>query len=579
VPLSRAEEENVGATLPRYCGNHHHLLPATATTTAAATAAAPIASSHIAADEPKLTANGRSNGGKDNDDSGRKRKRTGRKRVPCPVDPSHSVYEDCVARHEPVCPKTKRLKAQQLEWFFQQGINRGGHGDGVDDGANVKRVNGGANDDDNDDDEDQLLEWAKRVAVRALHVYKQLFPVVDTNGNNTEEPEAPGIVFQDLSRPELEAGIETAVKEYSIRAGGNHHLHQQASLIGHLRRIGAFDDGDADRRSSSGARTIVEVGAGRGMLGLIAAGVSSSPSSFSGSQSTAASSKTNLVLVERGASRSKADTVLRKASLLTESASAISRSYLNFENINWKRIKGDLAHVDMKTVLSSLQDGEKSEKNSTDDDTKRAKIGKVVVIAKHLCGVGTDFALKSLEPVKKDIDAVVMATCCHGVCSWDDYVGRYYLRNAMMTMKKDESGGSADDNNNDGYDDCSFSFGRDEFELIRRWSVGALLGETGDKVGGSVGDSECEHQYQPSGSCCATTSSIPSVKVTTVAQALGLDCGARGLGQCCKRLIDYGRREYLQHVIFPKSARKVELMAYVPSDVTPENAVLIASQN
>ncbi len=45
--------------------------------------------------------------------------------------------------------------------------------------------------------------------------------------------------------------------------------------------------------------------------------------------------------------------------------------------------------------------------------------------AKHLCGSGTDLALKSLQTIPTgNIDGCVMATCCHGLCEWSDYTGR-----------------------------------------------------------------------------------------------------------------------------------------------------------
>jgi hypothetical protein len=92
-----------------------------------------------------------------------------------------------------------------------------------------------------------------------------------------------------------------------------------------------------------------------------------------------------------------------------------------------------------------------------------------------------------------------------------------------------------------------------------------------------------------------------------------LPCGVQGLGRACQRLIDYGRCEYLNHVIFSKDSGPPEkdhnqidyddnnnndndnddvnntrnskrdhntnparLCVYVPPDVTPQNAILIA---
>jgi hypothetical protein len=52
-----------------------------------------------------------------------------------------------------------------------------------------------------------------------------------------------------------------------------------------------------------------------------------------------------------------------------------------------------------------------------------------------------------------------------------------------------------------------------------------------------------------------------------------------GLGRACQRLIDYGRREYLRKVLFadtPDQPGNAELLYYVPADVTPQNAALVA---
>ena len=45
----------------------------------------------------------------------------------------------------------------------------------------------------------------------------------------------------------------------------------------------------------------------------------------------------------------------------------------------------------------------------------------VIYVSKHLCGVATDLALKSMT---SSVSGVCIATCCHHRCVWEDYVGK-----------------------------------------------------------------------------------------------------------------------------------------------------------
>ena len=257
------------------------------------------------------------------------------------------------------------------------------------------------------------------------------------------------------------------------------------------------------------------------MLGLVAAGVS------------AVTQPTNLVLVERSGSRSKADTVLRNLS-----PSDNPSSYLNLRHLNhWSRIQCDLAHVHMETVL------QESAANNN---------GMVImhVIAKHLCGVGTDLALKALEPVKDQVSTCLFATCCHGVCNWQDYVGREYLRQVFAQE--------------------NVSFSGNEFELLRRWSGGSVLSNNNKE------DDADGHPIK----CNKEEDARSPVAIGRIVDSLGLACGVQGLGRCCQRLIDYGRREYIQQVLFANSSNSTtNLVHYVLPDVTPQNAVILGRKN
>jgi hypothetical protein len=69
------------------------------------------------------------------------------------------------------------------------------------------------------------------------------------------------------------------------------------------------------------------------------------------------------------------------------------------------------------------------------------------------------------------------------------------------------------------------------------------------------------------------------VTAPKVAEAMNLQCGAQGLGRACQRLIDYGRQEYMRRVLFADtSPSNVRLLYYVPTSVSPQNAMLVANR-
>jgi tRNA:m4X modification enzyme len=171
----------------------------------------------------------------------------------------------------------------------------------------------------------------------------------------------------------------------------------------------------------------------------------------------------------------------------------------------------------------------------------------------------TDLALKSMEPVKEHVSACIMATCCHGACNWDDYVGRDYLCAVMDDPA------------------CNFVFGSAEFDMLCQWSGGAVhVNKMDDGSNGLPGGKQGDAGH--SRSLCQDESLQPSnLGITKVVDSLNLQSGNQGLGRACQRMIDYGRLVYLRNNLFPGCSKPAELLYYVPEDVTPQNAALVVS--
>lgn len=110
----------------------------------------------------------------------------------------------------------------------------------------------------------------------------------------------------------------------------------------------------------------------------------------------------NILLIERGSQRLKFDSLLKKS--------------LEEKNSELNRIKIDLKDLAINQVPIIR------------------KSDVFILTGKHLCGVGTDFALRCLknslldsaEPPK--FLGIVLAVCCHHKCEWESLCGQEFLQ-------------------------------------------------------------------------------------------------------------------------------------------------------
>lgn len=435
-------------------------------------------------------------------------------RVPCPHDPSHTVFLSRLHQHIKKCPKLRELRSQKAQRYYCQDCNIGGSG-AIEESTDSTAYHSTMD-----------LEWAQQVALHVIATHQKLFAVpTDDPRNVTLQEIQEAIPMMDLGKDEMEVGLEQAVAALRIKSGGVRHLNQQASFIGHLRRVGALDSLHKRHKlelptltgqDQQERRTILEVGAGRGITGLLVAGVS------------AASRPTKLVMVEREAPRGRARPGATKSDEIPYQ--------MNIASLECQRIKCDLAHVKLDHAL--------------DDRTSD-----IVVVAKHLCGCGTDLALKSLIPVTKKVSYVIMSTCCHGACNWQDYVGRDFIQK-VMTM-----------------DDGLSSFGAKEFKLLMSWSAGTVKAVDPNKKKPESNPSSTEEVEHREALSTAGNISL-EFGVTKIVESIGLVCGVHGLGRACQRIIDFGRLQFIKKAL--SFGDNCELLYYVPDSITPQNALLIA---
>lgn len=444
---------------------------------------------------------------------------TKRERIPCPVDPSHSIYKDKEEVHVKICNAAKQRRQMESEPYFCYNCNSGNSGVA----ENTSDRTALSNDiiSTNPIDPDVLYS-------KILSLYASL-------GDQIKVPP------KAASSTELQAAQERFIEETvlkAVAAGQSsfkqvRHAKQDSQIVLEMLRGNLLSltssgslstdlsatscsshsatEGEDKRMRYSASNTVyVELGAGRGVLGQSVSSVS--PSS-------------RLVLVERSGQRRKADTQMRWSE---------GTQYGQFT-----RLKMDIRHIRL-SGLPGLYDhsagtGTVAPKMASSSSATEKRL---VVIAKHLCGVATDLALHSLKALPDGAaKGMSIATCCHHACIFDDYCGREWLSEQGIS--------------------------RDEFNLLKFWSGWAFaLGSTRPAASDAAGPGEAEddeHGAQTQQNTCPRPKNISREEMAA--------CGAK-----IKRILDFGRLLYAQQQLGITDCRVVQ---YCEPHESPECFLLL----
>ncbi len=197
----------------------------------------------------------------------------------------------------------------------------------------------------------------------------------------------------------------------------------------------------------------------------------------------------------------------------------------------------DQPHLEIIRIRADIQDLVLSKI----DPIKNGNSPPVISISKHLCGGATDLALRCLETFMTshngNLEAIMIALCCHHRCDWNLYVGKEFLME-------------------NGFDSREFSL---------------LCGLTSWATCGSGTPRSRDDTAKKSG-----IDASKNEKHFDRYNRLKLDRPRREeIGRRCKNLIDMGR---LQYVIKILGLQNSKLSYYVDSSVTLENVLLWASK-
>ncbi|XP_036377107.1 tRNA:m(4)X modification enzyme TRM13 homolog isoform X1 [Megalops cyprinoides] len=300
-----------------------------------------------------------------------------RERIPCPLDPKHTVFKDNLTKHLKKCNSREKPKPV----YYIQDINAGP-----------------------EDDEDELDEipLADRGKEELDSLVKKLKKAVQ--GLNFKHEE------RILSHPALcEALSDPKNGDCAFK-----HLKQQASLLGNMKALGLLVP----------SRCFVEFGAGRGKL------------SHWIRVALQGSDNVHFLLVERSSTRFKvdgkhksADSVFERLQVDIQHLSLCKVPLLHEKGLPLigvgKHLCGAATDLALRCMLESAQSD--SSKHSDQPPRKRLK-------QEHQCERGgTDTeprsaAVETETGKELAVSGLAIALCCHHRCDWRHYVGKEFFR-------------------------------------------------------------------------------------------------------------------------------------------------------
>ncbi|ETW07824.1 hypothetical protein, variant [Aphanomyces invadans] len=305
------------------------------------------------------------------------------KRVPCTLDPSHTVYLFDLKKHLVICNKLKEAEAMRSLPFYSENINSGTHAAGSDHVA--PPVDEALHVDDANVDEHSCPSSAKQASLF------QTLAAMDFNSLAAKIKSAYDANVPSIPTQKLDHAACTALLKEKQAAGANHsvlrHIQQQASILGHMEA----------KHLLRPSHVYCELGAGRAMLSLALTQIyPSSP----------------FVLIDRAGSRGKADQHIATENKCTRAK--IDIRHLNLAKMEQvanqplvclsKHLCGVATDLSLRALANTLPPSEGS-------------AGSVP------------------PPITSHFVGLAIALCCHHACRWEDYVHpQYFLDMVRSTI-------------------------------------------------------------------------------------------------------------------------------------------------
>ncbi|XP_073700229.1 tRNA:m(4)X modification enzyme TRM13 homolog [Garra rufa] len=296
-----------------------------------------------------------------------------RERIPCPLDPKHTVFEDNLAKHLKKCNSKEKPKPIYY----------------------VKDINAGSASEDESIEEITIAERSKEELDELIVKLKNALKGLNTKlDENTLSHSA---LHEPLNDPN---NGDSAFK----------HLKQQASILGNMDVLGLL----------SPNRCYIEFGAGKGKL------------SHWIHIALKAAENVHFLLVERSSTRFKVDGKHKNADS-TFDRLQVDIQHLDLHKVSLLREKGlpvigvgkHLCGAATDLALRCLFEHISSDKDD-EPPTKRVKLSQNEGAGGDIKPVPSNESREAGE--KLIVSGLAIALCCHHRCDWRHYVGKEFFR-------------------------------------------------------------------------------------------------------------------------------------------------------
>lgn len=299
-----------------------------------------------------------------------------RKRILCPLDPKHTVYEDQLTKHLKKCNSREKPKPD----FFIQDINAG-----LNDETEIP---------------EQLVPISSLSEEQLESLIKKLRKASEGLNSTLKD--------QIMSHPAL----HDALNDPKNGDSATKHLKQQASILGNIEKLKLLGP----------RRCFVEFGAGKGKL------------SHWVDIALKDAEKVHFILVEKVTTRFKVDGKHRKKNSVFERLQIdiqhlclnkiplLSKEKLPVVGIG-KHLCGVATDLALRCLVETY--AASCEERNEEPLAKRIKNDKTEKEINTLAKEGNE---KNVPEKWTPVAGIVIALCCHHRCDWRHYVGKEYFR-------------------------------------------------------------------------------------------------------------------------------------------------------
>lgn len=251
-------------------------------------------------------------------------------RCPCPVDPTHTIYTRNLKSHVLICTATTHNQQMEREPFYKKNCNSG---------LFIEA-------------ETSVDESTEVNCESLVHKIKQCYQGLAVESLSELTHEADKIKIDESDTNNAETCILDAMKVYLTSKNVQRHIQQNVQIVKRMLTSGLL----IPTNPTASDIAYVELGAGKGMLGLAVSAVSP---------------RSTVVLVERSGVRQKVDRTMRKQE---------GQCY---------RARMDIRHTYLRGLpgVSSTSSALNPTSSVLPEDSKASEERSVVVVANHVYGL------------------------------------------------------------------------------------------------------------------------------------------------------------------------------------------------